>query len=70
MNHERSEGTFILGSYYSVEEVTEIKSNPAFKNSVAKNILDLRYANENLMQQIFKTKIFKLLDKFFKKIVK
>ncbi|GAB6169678.1 hypothetical protein JCM1393_21380 [Clostridium carnis] len=70
MKNEHSEGTFILGSYYSSEEVTEIETNPAFKNSLAKNILDLRRASEEFRQEIFKTKLFKLIDKILKQIIK
>ena len=70
MKNEHSKGTFILGSYYSSEEVAEIETNPAFKNSMAKKILDLRYANEKFRQELFETKLFKLLDKILGKVIK
>ena len=68
MNNKHSEGTFILGSYYSAEELNEIETYPAFKNSWSKIILDLRAANEELRQELFKSKLFKLLDKVLEKI--
>lgn len=70
MKNEHSKGTFILVSYYSSEEVAEIETNPAFKNSLAKKILDLRHANEKFRQELFETKLFKLLDKILGKVIK
>lgn len=67
---EDDKGTFIFGTYFSTEEITEIETNPAFKNTLTKDILDLRRANENLRKSILETSFFKLLDKILKKLIK
>lgn len=67
---EHSKGTFILGSYYSPEEVTEIETNPIFKDTWAKKVLDLRRVNEDFRQNLLETKFCKLLIKVLDKIAK
>ncbi len=56
-------GTFILGIEFTDEEVNEIMTNPLYKDTLAKNILDLRKANEALMESIRQTWLFRMLYK-------
>lgn len=66
---KKDKGTYIFGSYYSSDDIDEIETNPIFKNTVVKSILDLRYANENLKQEILKTKLFNFIKGLIEKLL-
>lgn len=53
--------TYIFGQYYSDKEVKEIMEGDVFKDSIVRNILELRIANEKFMSEVRKTLAYKLL---------
>jgi hypothetical protein len=56
-------GTYILGSQFTDDEVNEIMTDPAFRNTLAKNILDLRKANKEFVEALKQTWLFQTVEK-------
>lgn len=55
MDNKYTEGTYILGCYYSSEELNEINTNPIYKNTLIKAIIDLRVVMSDFKKELSNT---------------
>lgn len=55
MDNKYTEGTYIFGYYYSSEELNEINTNPIYKNTLIKAIIDLRVVMSDFKKELSNT---------------
>lgn len=66
---KKDKTTYIFGQYYSSKDIEEIETNPIYKNTIVKSVLDLRHGCDEFREELSKSKPFKFIKKILDKFI-